>query len=337
MLGQGIAFLTLLVTGTVAILNQTRPAHTEDDGDDTDDRTPKENEDTAADTAAASPGPAVEPQSQADPLSDTDDTDDTHEPLNRTGLRRSNDDILEEAGTKLRDQIDIHDDGMIDLDNYDDLDLYRRLMLYVVAKRMVYDDRFIDAPEVTVDDINDRPEFDYNKIELLLFLNEARKWLVAPTEAAPALRTIDYTTLDDAVFTVRTRSLAKIADWILDEPLPDMRPSNLSSRLSSTAMMLKDARSQYDDIREDGVTNDSYNADHRYDPVRQKIVRACEYAGEYPVMFERDNAWTQFTEYAEALLDFFEDGLYTKTEHCLPEMQRYQRHMEEKADDASYF
>lgn len=84
------------------------------------------------------------------------------------------------------------------------------------------------------------------------------------------------------------------------------------------------------------MTNDSYNADHRYDPVRQKIVRTCEYAGEYPVMFERDNAWTQFTEYAEALLDFFEDSLYTKTEHCLPRMQRYQWHMKEKADNASY-
>lgn len=291
-------------------------------------------DDTPADTPTDSSGPDVEPQSQAYSFSDTADTDDTREPLNRTGLRRSNDEILEEAGNKLRDQIGIYDDGTIELDG-DHLDLYRKLMLYVVAKRMAYEDRFIDTPEVTINDINDRPDLTYNKIELLLFLREARDWLVLPNDQDPAVSTIDYADLDDAAFTVKTRSLSKITDWILEDPLPTTTPFAISYRLSNAAMALSEARNQYDKTREDEAETNRYSAEKRYDSVRQKILRACKDAAHYPIIFKRDHAWEEFTEYAEALLDFFEDDLYTKTEHCLPRMQRYRKQMEKTADDAS--
>lgn len=329
--GGGVVTGIIAVTGILSLLGRRRQRRTT--SDDTNDYGTDETGSTDADTTTDSPGPDVEPQSQAYSFSDTDDT---REPLNRTGLRRSNDDILEESGAELRNQIEIYDDGTIDLDNYDDLDLYRQLMLYVVAKRMAYEDRFIDTPNVTVTDINDRPEFDYNKIELLLFLREAQNWLIPPTDQDPPVSTIDYADLDDAAFTVKTRSLSKIADWIFEVPLPNTPPSHISSQLSNAAMMLDEARSEYDRVREDGVTNNDYNADHRYDPVRQKILRACKDARHYPVVFDRDNAWTEYTEYAEALLDFFENDLYTKTEHCLPRMEQYRQQMKEKADDAAY-
>lgn len=114
-----------------------------------------------------------------------------------------------------------------------------------------------------------------------------------------------------------------------------MTPSDISSQLSNAAMMLNEARDQYERVQEDGVANNHY-ADERYDPVRQKILRACTDARRYPAMFERDNAWRQYTEYAEALLDFFEKGSYTKTEHCVSRMRRYRKQMKEKADDAAY-
>lgn len=311
------------------------------DGNDTGSTTVEDHNDHSATESegrtndTGSSGSDVEPQSQAYSFSDTADTDESHEPLNRTGLRRSNDDILKESGDKLRNQIQIYDDGTIRLNN-DDLDLYRKLMLYVVAKRMAYEDQFISTPEVTLNEINGRPDLKYNKIEILLFLREARNWLVLPDEPDQSVSTIDYADLDNVAFTVKTRSLSDIADWILDNPLPATTPFDISTRLSSAAMALSEARNQYDKVREDEVENNRYSAEKRYGPVQQKILRACKDAKHYPVMFERDHAWTEFTEYAEALLDFFDNDLYTKTEHCLPRMQRYQKQMKQTADDASY-
>lgn len=120
-LSQAIAWISLVLTGTGIILNQTNTGR-DQDGDE------NENDDNGKADTTDSSGPSVEPASRAYSFSATASTDEPREPLNRTGLRRSNDDILEEAGAKLRDQIDIYDDGTIELDG-DGLDLYRKLML----------------------------------------------------------------------------------------------------------------------------------------------------------------------------------------------------------------
>lgn len=264
-----------------------------------------------------------------------DSTDNTCEPLNRSGLRYSNGKILEETGNKLDGYVTLKDDGTIELDG-DDLDLYRRLMLYIVAKRIAYEDNFVETPEVTLDDINGCRDLNYNKIEILLFLREVRNWLVPLDDQDLSVSTIDYADLNDAAFTVKTRSLSDIADWILEDPLPATTPFDISSQLSNAGAALSEARNHYDKIRKDEAENNRYSAEKRYSSVREEILLACKKIDHYPIIFERDHVWTEFTKYAEALLDFFDDDMCIKTEHCLPWMQRYQKQMKETADDASY-
>lgn len=298
--------------------------------------------------SADSPGPDVEPQSRAyspghDPEttdSDSDTDGDSHSNSERSdtdtgrqsSLRRSNEDILEETETKLGDHITFYDDSTIDL-HADDLDLYNQMMLYVVAKRLAYEDDLIDEPAVTVTDIRD--EFDYNKIEIMLFLRKARSWLVSATEQAPVVGTIDYQELDEVAVTVNTRSLSEIADWILEDDQP--HPHDVAYGIGNAGTALSVADNQYEKAKEEEAA-DAYSADAdiHYSQVRQKVQRACIDAAEYPVMFERDMAWTEFTEYAEALLDFMDDGHPGKISHCLPEMQRYRQQMKETADEAAY-
>lgn len=223
------------------------------------------------------------------------------------------------------------DDGTIKL-NGDDLDLYRKLMLYVVAKRMAYEDRFIDAPEVTIEDINDRSGFEYNKIEIMLFLREARNWLVPADDQAPSVSSTDYADLDDIAFTVNTRSLSDIVDWILEDVQP--HPPDVSYGLNNAGVALSVAENQYDKAQKQGA--DQYSADTKihYSQVRQKVKRACIDANQYPVLFKRDMAWTEFTEYAEALLDFMDEGYPGKISYYLPKMQRFRETMEKKAEEA---
>lgn len=88
-----------------------------------------------------------------------------------------------------------------------------------------------------------------------------------------------------------------------------------------------------------GKTTKSGDADaaaDRYDAVQTQVQTACRDIKHYPIIVDRDMAWTDFTRYAEALLDYFEDGVYVKAEHCLPRMERQLNMMKEKADNAYY-
>ena len=208
---SGVATIIIAVVTVLSLLGDRQRNRGEDDSDSTD-----------------SPGPDVEPQSRAyspghnpettDSDSDTADAN-SHSNSERSdtntgrqsSLRRSNEDILEETETKLGDHITLYDDSTMDL-HADDLDLYSHMMLYVVAKRLAYEDDLIDEPAVTVTDIRD--EFGFNKIEIMLFLRKARSWLISATEQAPVVGTIDYQELNEVAVTVNTRSLSEIADWI---------------------------------------------------------------------------------------------------------------------------
>lgn len=141
------------------VWNQTDTERSDpEDGDD------NETDDTSADTTADSPGPDVEPQSRSYSLghdpettdSDSDTDDDSHSNSERSdtdtgrqsSLRRSNTDILDETETRLDDHITFYENGTIRLDNYDDLNMYSRMMLYVIAKRLAYEDQCVDTPQV---------------------------------------------------------------------------------------------------------------------------------------------------------------------------------------------
>ena len=218
MLGQGIAFLSLVIASTAIILNQT--------GTDQDrDEEPAED----------SPGWDVEPQSRtyspghnsetdnSDP--DSDSTDDSHSDSGRSdtdsdsgrqsSLRQSNDAIVDETEDQLRDYLTFYDDGTIQIENNDQVNMYSRMMLYVLAKRLAHEDQIADTPDVTGDELLNR--FGYTKVDLMLFLDEAGSRLNPSYSMGYRTGNIDYATIEDIEISVNIPDLADITDWTVDE------------------------------------------------------------------------------------------------------------------------
>ncbi len=319
--GGGVVTGIIALTAILSLLGRRRQRRTGPE-DATNDPPPRENTDTDAATTD-SPGPDVEPQSQAYSFNDADEP---REPRNRTGLRRSNDEILEEAGTKLRNLIEIYDDGTIKLTAYDDLNLYSQFMLYVIAKRLAYEDQIADTPDVTGDELLNR--FGYTKVDLMLFLDEAGARLTPIYSMGYRTGNIDYATIEDIEIRVEVRDLADITDWTVDEQQTSQW--RMQTKIGHAMTALGEARDAYD------------NADDRHQPqTREEIGRhvknACEAVQQYPVEIGYDGHWKTFSQYAEALLDFLEDDLAEKVDHCVPRMERALRNMDEQAEAETLF
>lgn len=298
MLGQGIAFLTLLVTGTLAILNHTGSDRDEEQAED-------------------SPGPDIEPESEADTESAN--------PGNQSSLRRSNDTILTHAEQMLNDHLTIYDDGTIEREGQE-FSLYKEMLLYVVGKRLAYEDAAVDTPAVTVDEL--RSQLDCNAIEILLFFDEAQNWLTLANDQTTAVADLDYTDLDAAAVTVKTRTVDDAIEWILDPTIPD--DIEMVANVGNAAMALHNAREHYEAGKDYEANGDTDAAADQYDAARNQIETACGNIKHYPILIEHDTAWTEFTQNTETLL---EDGVPDKLERCLPKMNRHLATIQEKADN----
>lgn len=233
----------------IATRDTDRESTTNDHSADTDenDGNDEEEETDSADTADRQPD--VEPQSQARSFSDTTDTDtdpmevdvEPAETGSQSSLRRSNDTIISDAERQLNGRLTFYDDGTIDTQGHD-LTLYKEMLLYVVGKRLAYEDGAVDTPVVTVDELRDR--FKYNTIETLLFLDEAQNWLVPANDHITTVADIDYTDLDTAAVTVKTRTVDDAAEWVLDPTMPD--DFGLLANTGTAVMALHYAREHYE-------------------------------------------------------------------------------------------
>lgn len=75
----------------------------------------------------------------------TPDTGDTPTPLKQSSLLRSNDEIIDEVEDKLDNYVQFYNDGSIEISD-NDLNLYSRMMLQVIVKRLKYEYGSTDSP-----------------------------------------------------------------------------------------------------------------------------------------------------------------------------------------------
>lgn len=297
-----------------------------------------------------SPGPDVEPQSQsyslrhnpetadANPNTDTGGADGSHatpdsersdtDTGRQSSLRRSNTDILNETETRLDDHITFYDNGIIELKNDNDLNMYSQMMLYVIAKRLAYQDQCVDAPTVTGADLRDR--FNYTKVDFMLFLHESRDLLTPDYRIGGRDNDIPYSEIDEIEVAVDIQPLSTITDWTMNEQ-QTVRPL-LYSFITDAIDYLTEARTRYSDMPD---SNDPYSRQYRLGTIREPVKNACKHVHQYPVEIGYDGHWKRFSDYAEALLDYLDDDVPEKTDHCVPEMKRALEHMREQTREES--
>lgn len=285
-----------------------------------------------------SPGPAVEPSTgsyrlKSDPeIKDSDlDTgtdDDSHSSSERSdtdigrqsSLRQSNDSIVAETEDRLRDYLTFYDDGTIQIENDDQFNMYSRMMLYVLAKRLAHEDQIVDTPNVTGDELLNR--FGYTKVDLMLFLDEAGNRLNPSYSLGYRTGNVDYATIENIEISVDIPDLANITDWTVGEQQTTQR--RLQSKVSHAMTPLQQAQGHCENAADRDVPATS-------EGVARHVQKACEAVQQYPVEVGYDGHWKSFSRYAEALLDFLEDDLVEKTTHCVPRMERALQNMKNQA------
>lgn len=225
---------------------------------------------------------------------------------------------------------DFFDNGTIELNNDDDLNMYSRMMLYVIAKRLAYEDQRVDTPQVIGAELRD--QFNYTKVDLMLFLHEADGLLTSDYRIGGRDNDIPYSEIDELKIAVDIQPLSKITDWTVNEQ-QTVDPL-LYSYITDAIDYLTEARSRYSEMSSSDNPY-SHPPDGRSDSIEEPVKNASKHVRQYAVEIGYDNHWKTFSRYAEALLDYLNDDTPEKTDHCIPRMQRALKHMRTQAENES--
>lgn len=324
-IGVGTTIVSLLVQHHWKTTSQDTNDREKDDAEDTTDQRSSDEGQEADNTTD------LEQKLDDNTPNSEQNTEDAAEmPTSRrqSSLLRSNEDIIEEVEDKLGDHVKLYDDGTIEIENVDDLNLYSRMMLYVIAKRIAYEHRLVETPAVIVKELREEVgerHLDYNRMEVVLFLDMAGGRLT-PSHNVNLWTHNDYNDLENIEFSVNLKKISEITDWTLEEQ--QSSTTNLSSDLGTAAGWLKDARDKYNRMKKKQRTESYYGPEQDFESICDHVLTACGSAKAYPVEIERDGNWDKFTRYSEGVLRGVDS-----ISHHLPTAQKNLENMKDIANE----
>jgi hypothetical protein len=255
------------------------------------------------------------------PAADTDVVD-------KAGLQHDNQQILSELGSIIADRVQTYEEGSTKID-YDGLNLYSRMMLYMIVKELDFRENRIQHREVTPKEIEE--EFDCSKVEVMLFIDAAEEFLDfsaaydydgSPMHTARWVwRNASYDGFDELDLWIDFREITAAADWAIEEQ--QSKPSSINEKLDKAFDHIKKAQEDYNEGRKFSKENKQAEAETMYDRAESYILRACEELQYYPIEVDEDFFWDNFTTYADGLYKCYSRSKMSGIDHHIDKIKKY--------------
>lgn len=237
---------------------------------------------------------------------------DRNTPLKTSGLLLSNKKILNNVEEEIGDHVLFYEDGEIEI-SADDLDLYSRLLLYVIAKRVAFEYGYVDRPEVSVEELYHN--YRYNIGEIILFLLAAKHHF----SSSYNFRGIDFTKIYSFEIAVSLKHLPAAVEWVFDENSSSTRDIILDLNYALTE--IKEANHDRQEIH---TLQQTSEIDQKYEGIKWNLFNACSDVCSYPEMMGDNSQWDTFTRYLGYILTSLDDPDSSRrkvTDHGLPRLQ----------------
>lgn len=259
-------------------------------------------------------------------------------PIDKSGLMTADGEILSKLGSIISNHVQTYQREETEID-YADLNLYSRMMLYMVVKRLDFEESRIQECKVAPKELED--EFDICKIEVILFIDAAEEFIdisdAYQYDGTPyhtdrwLWNELSYENFDERKFTLKLKNITDAAEWAINEQ--QSTPRAMKSKINEAEKYVSWALSDYEEGREHERNGDQTMAVNFYDKSETSVINMCRNLQYYPIKIGEDNFWKNFSKYVDHILKCYDNENWSGIGHFLSRAETCIKYRQENIEN----